>query len=99
MLSAGNEELKKEQLKERLIKLTQSSVLRNKPLNGKNLYNITDAHPEKKIENITPGEPDNSSKLEQTIAISEHLVQPENSSNKLPINIENNSEKLERLLH
>ena len=66
------------------------------------IYIIVDAHSEKIIENIIPDEPDDSNKLEQTIAILEQLVQPENSNNQLPINIEKKSdfsEKLENFLY
>ena len=64
LLSAGNEQLKKDQLEKRLIKLTENSVLRLKPLNGNKLHYIVDTRSEKIIENIIPDEPDNSNKLE-----------------------------------
>ena len=72
MLAAENKQLTKDPLEERLIKLTNNSVLRNKPLNGNNSYYIVDAQPEKITENITPDEPKKSNKPD--IAISEHPV-------------------------
>ena len=100
LLAAENEQLTKEQMEERLIKLTENRVLRNKPLNGNHSYYIVDAHPEKITENITPVEPDDSNKTEYKISISEHKAHPENSDNQLPIGVEKMydlSGKLEKL--
>ena len=58
-----------------------------------------DIHFKKITENITPDEHDYSNNTEQSIAILKHLVQPENSENHSPCDIEemhNFSEKLER---
>ena len=85
MSPAENEKLPKKQLEERSIKLTENSVLRNKPLKGKNSYYIVDAHPGKITESIILDEPDDSNKTEQNIAISEHPVQPQNSNNSVTI--------------
>ena len=101
MSPAENEKLPKKQLEERSIKLTENSVLRNKPLKGKNSYYIVDAHPGKITESIILDEPDDSNKTEQNIAISEHPVQPQNSNNSVTIwhrkKKDNFSKKLERL--
>ena len=44
LLAAENEQLTKEQLEGRLIKLTENSALQNKPLNCNNSYYIIDTH-------------------------------------------------------
>ena len=85
MLPAENEKLPKKQLEERSIKLIENSVLRNKPLKGKNSYYIVDAHPAKITESIILDEPDDSNKTEQNIAISEHSVQRQNSNSSVTI--------------
>ena len=47
MWPTNNEQLTKEQLEEILIKLTENSVLGNKPLNGNNSFCIIDTNPKK----------------------------------------------------
>ena len=64
MLVTENEQLSREQLEERLIKVIRNSVFRNKPLNNNDSYYMVNTHPESITENITPDEPNDSNKTE-----------------------------------